>query len=235
MRRIIIVAAAVAALGLLALGAGAAVTAAQGEDGNPIDTFLGKVADKLGVSEDDLRTAIKDAQLEMIDEAVADDRLTEEQAEKLRERVDEYGFALPLRPDRHLRQGVCQRAGSFIVEAAAQALDMEKGQLQQELKDGKSLVELAQEQGMSEDEFKDALLGEIQSQLDEQVDQEKLTQEQADRLSQKAEENIDRIVDAHGRLGPGPCKPGRGPGPAPRGPFGPRAPFGPQGPSGPLP
>ena len=68
MKRLLIVLAALAALGLGAVAIGGAVTSAQEGDG-PVGTFLSKLADKLGVSEDELKTAIQDTRIEMIDEA----------------------------------------------------------------------------------------------------------------------------------------------------------------------
>lgn len=214
MKKFIMLIAAVALLGLAAVAVGGAVTSAQEGDG-PIATFLSKVAEKLGVGEDELKGAIKEAQLEMIDEALADGRITEEQAERLRERAEEGGFLFPrpLEEGRyHLRPGVCRRAVGFVVEAAAQVLEMPKEQLVEELKDGKSLAEVAEAQGMSVEAFSEALLGQIQAQLDDLVAEEKLTEEQAERIFQRTQENIDRIVNAHPD-GDGPCRHGHGPGP----------------------
>ena len=172
-------------------------------------TFLSKVADKLGVGEDELNTAIKDAGLEMIDEAVAEGRLTEEQAERLRERVEEGGIPFPPRPHHggpHLGRGPV-----LIADAAAQVLDMEKEELIEARQDGQSLVQIAESKGVSAEEFTAALLEEVQVQLDALVDEGKLTQEQADRIFQGIEEHIDRIVNAQPKPhGPGPG--GHGPG-----------------------
>lgn len=66
MKRLLIVLAALAALGLGAVAIGGAVTSAQEGDG-PVGTFLSKVAEKLGVSEDELKTAIQDTRVEMIE------------------------------------------------------------------------------------------------------------------------------------------------------------------------
>ncbi len=57
MKRSLIVVAAVAALGLAAVVVGGAATSAQGGEG-PIGAFLSKVADKLGVTQDELEGAI---------------------------------------------------------------------------------------------------------------------------------------------------------------------------------
>src|SRR3972149_407809 len=125
MKRLLIVIAAMAALGLGAVAIGGAITSAQEGDGGPIGTFIAKLAEKLGVSEDELKTAIKDTRIEMIDEAVADGRLTQEQADRLKERVEEGGIGFGFGPRfgegrHHGGHGFCQRAVGHILEASAE-------------------------------------------------------------------------------------------------------------------
>ncbi len=187
MKKLLILAAAVVTLSLTAVAATGA--AADGEDG-PFGNFLTRVADKLGISEEQLETAIQDARLETIDEALAEGRITEEQAAKMRERVQEGASLFPKRP--HHRPGA-----GVIVGSAAQVLDMEKAGLVEQLKDGSSLAEVAEAQGMSVEVFTAALLSQTEAQIDEMVDEGKLTAEKAERISQTIEENIDRIVNGH--------------------------------------
>ena len=182
MKRLLIVAAAVAVLGLAAVAIGGAVTSAQDGEG-PIGSFLSKVADKLGVSEDELKVAIEEARDETIDEAVAEGRLTEEQAERLRE----GGFPF------HRR---LHRAGSHILAAAADLLEMEKDELVAELREGNSLADVAAAQGIGVDGFKAQLQAEVQADIDAKVADGTITQEQADRLSEGLEKRIDNIVNA---------------------------------------
>lgn len=203
MRKVLLAATAVLVLALMGFGVAVGITSAQGEDGGVFGSFLARVAEKLGVSEDDLRTAITETQQELIDEAVAEGRLTPEQAERLRQRIEEGG---PLRPpDRlHPRHRV-RPVGMLVLHSAATVLDIEPQELLSELRQGNSLAEVAEAQGMSVEDFKAALLTQVQVKLDDLVAQDKLAQEQADRIFQDIEEYIDRIVNAHPRphgLGP---------------------------------
>ncbi len=86
MKRLLIAVAAVLVLALGAVVISGAATSAQEGDG-PLGSFLSKVAEKLGVSEDELKDAFDEARDETIDEAVAEGRLSEEQAERLKERA----------------------------------------------------------------------------------------------------------------------------------------------------
>ena len=198
MKRYLILGAAVAAIGLLAVVISGAATSAQEGDG-PVGSFLGKVAEKLGVSQDELETAIEEARIESIDEAVADGRLTEEQGERLKERAEDGGPLLGPGFGRF----VCHRAAVGVLDAAATVLDLPRDDLLQQLQDGSSLGDVAEAQGMSVDDFKAALLEQVKTQLDEKVADEDLTQEQADNLYSRLEENIDDIVS--GTAGDGPC------------------------------
>ncbi len=195
MKRLLMIAAAVAVLGLAAVTVGGAATSAQEGDG-PLGTFLAKVADKLGVSEDELNAAIEEAGIETVDEALADGRITEDQADRLRERVDDGGFPFPPRHfgERHMK-------GRHIVDAAVEVLDISREDLIEQLKDENSLADVAEAQGMSVEEFEEALLAEVRAQLDALVSEGDLTQDRADAVFQKIEENIDTIVNSES----GPC------------------------------
>jgi hypothetical protein len=186
MKRLLMIAAAVAVMGLATVAIGGAITSAQEGDG-PIGTLLSKVADKLGVSEEELQTAFDEARDETIDEKVAEGLLTEEQAERLKER----GF-----PFAGGRMG---HGRGQVMDAAAEVLSMTQEALKDELKDGNSLAEVAVAQGMSVEDFKTALLDQIQAQLGELVADDDFTQEQADDIFQRTEENIDSILSGEGR------------------------------------
>lgn len=186
MKRLLMIAATVAVLGFGAAILGGAVTSAQEGDG-PVGTLLEKVADKLGVSQDELETAFQDARIEMIDEAVAAGQLTEEEAERLRERVEEGNFLFPLgRP--HPRH--------HVMEAAAEVLGVTTDELIAELQEGNSLADVAEAHGMDVEEFEAELLAELQADLDQKVADGTITQEEADRISEELAERIDRIVNA---------------------------------------
>lgn len=219
MKRLLIALAAVAVIGLGAVAVGGAVTSAQEGDG-PVGTFISKLAGKLGVSEDELTTAIKDTRIEMLDEAVADGRLTQEQADRLKEKINESDYGL-FGFGRGFGDRLCHRAAGHVLDTAAEVLDMPKDELAQQLKDGKSLAEVADAEGMSAEDFKAALLEKEKANLDAAVEDGKLTQDQADNIYAKFQDNIDTIINAV----PGEDGPCRG---------GPRHFFGPNGgPGGP--
>ena len=215
MRRILIAALAIVLVGTAVIGGGIGLAVAQDED-TPIESFLGRVADKLGIGEDELRSAMTEAEQDVIDERVAEGKLTAEQGERLRERIEEKGLLGPRGgPLKGQRDRFCDRVSGCIrdrahdrahdrvrdhtMEAAATVLGLELEELLSELKDGKTIAEVAEE-SMSVDEFTAAMLAQVRQELDALVAEGKLTQEQADANFERVEENIDRIVNAQGRL-----------------------------------
>jgi polyhydroxyalkanoate synthesis regulator phasin len=240
MRRILIATLAIVLVSTAVIGGGIGLAVAQDED-TPIESFLGRVAEKLGIGEDELRSAMTEAEQDIIDEQVAEGKLTAEKGEALKERIGEKGLLGPLgglvdgprdrlcdRVFDCIRKRVCNGASDCVdgrvrdhtVEAAATVLGLELEELVSELKDGKTLAEVAEEQGMAVDEFTAAMLSEVRQELDALVAEGKLTEEQADANFEHVEENIDRIVNAQGRL-PDLLGPRGGPlgGPCPRGAF----------------
>lgn len=203
MKRILIPVMVVAALGLAAIGVG--VGFAQ-QDNTPVDSFLAKVATKLGVSEEKLTTAVDEAYDETIDEQLAAGDLTQDQADRLKER----GFDVA--PMFGARGGRGQMAGVRLMESAAEVVGLSTDDLMTQLRDGKSLTEVAEAQGISAEKLTTDLLAKVKAQLDTLVSEEKLTQEQADKIYSQTESNIDKIMSGEfpGAFGRG-CPPG-GPG-----------------------
>lgn len=86
--------------------AGLSIFPAMADEGNETDTspqmercdkFTEKVAGNLGVSEDELTTAVTNAKLAMIDEALADGNISEEQAAEIKQRLEENdGICFPV-------------------------------------------------------------------------------------------------------------------------------------------
>jgi polyhydroxyalkanoate synthesis regulator phasin len=193
----------VAALGLAVVGVGAGL-AQQGN--GTATTFLAKVAAKLGIGEDKLTTAVDEAYNETLDEAVTAGRLTQEQADTLKERG--FDFAPQFGP------GFGERGphgGVQVMDAAATVLGMSVDDLMTELKDGKSLVDVAAAKGISQEKLTADLLAQVKTQLDSLVSEGKLTQEQADNSYAQTESNIDQIVSDTSGLNFGPGFGDRGP------------------------
>lgn len=199
-RRIAVAGAAVAALGLAAGGATYAATGGGGEDGaNALAEAL-NAREGTNLTGDDIQAAMKDVLQERLDEAVAEGRLTQEEADRILARAGERGFGIGGGPDVHMHH----RGGPFM-EAAATALGLSEAALRARLEDGRSLAEVAAARNVEKSKVVAAIRDEI---LDNPAPRgDAPTRAEATQMAQ-------RIVDAEpGERGPRGGRFGGPPGP----------------------
>jgi len=192
-------------LGVAVLAAHGAL-AQGGASDRPGDKFIAKTAEKLGISTEELTTAMSNAQFDLIDEAVANGKLTEDEAAKLKARVNEYG-PLSVLGLRHRKgaEGVC-RGSKLVIGSAAGVLQMDRAEIVSAVRSGQSLADIAQSKGMSVEDFTGALLQSVKAKLDAKVADGTLTQELADRAYSAIQGKIGEIVQFKGGGSePGPC------------------------------
>ena len=185
-------------------GGGAAVAATQAwSPQEESQAVIDDAAEQLGVEPSELSDALKQALENRVDQAVEDGRLTEEQADALKERIDSGdaplvfgGFGGPGFGHGHF--------GHFAdLDAAATYLGLTEAELRAELEDGKTLAEIAEAERKSVDGLVQALLKAASTRIDQAVVDGKLTQAQADELEAGLEQRITDLVN--GELhGPGP-------------------------------
>ena len=209
-----------------AVGAGAAIAATQDDKGAEAENaILADAAERLDVETDELRTALSEAELAQIDQAVEDGELTEEQAERIKEHMQESGRVLGLHgpggpggPGMHHRVG--GPGGPEVFEAIAKELGISVERLHTQLMDGKSMRKIANANGKTLADVKSAARAAIEKRLSEDVEAGRLTEEQADEIRDDLPRILQHLVQGprfHHRGGPGGPPPG-GPGfgPPPR-------------------
>lgn len=199
---------AVLAMVVAALGVGAVM--AQSEEDGTGRTFLERVAEKLGIDTGTLEQAIRDARNDEIDEALARGDITQDQADRLRERLDEFEFGAgpPFGVGHKLGGGIagCVRAAvpgamPFGDGRLAEFLGMTPQELETALEqDGATLASVAEARGKTRDELKEFLLSDARTRLDAAVADGDITQEQADRCLEQFDEGAERLMDAELRL-----------------------------------
>jgi polyhydroxyalkanoate synthesis regulator phasin len=159
---------------------------------------------------------------EVLAPLVEDGTITQAQADKV---VEALVAAAPERGPGGGGPGHHGRTGRGL-DAAAEALGMEADELAQQLRDGRTLAQVAEERGVPVQTVIDALVAEVAEHLDEAVADGRLTREQADeRLAEATERITDRVnngrPEGEGRPGPDGDHDRRGPdgrGPGSRGP-----------------
>jgi len=175
----------------LGLGVSQAEEPGGNGDNNPrTGAFTEALADRLGLSVSELneqRTAALD---DVLAEAVASGRLTQEQADKIKEGPMRHAGG----PGRGFGKGLHGAIGD-IFGSAAETLGLTKDELRTELMEGKSLADILAEQNVSVDELKASILDAVEAKLDAAVAEGKLSQDQADTLKEKLDEGVDKFVE----------------------------------------
>lgn len=177
-------------------GGGAAVAATQAwSPQEESQAVIDDAAGQLGIEPSELSDALEEALKNRVDQAVEDGRLTEEQADALKERIDSGdaplifgGFGGPGFGHGHF--------GHFAdLDAAATYLGLTEAELRAELEDGKTLAQIAKAEGKSVSGLVQALVKEAKARIDEAVADGRLTQAQADELEAGLEQRITDLVN----------------------------------------
>jgi hypothetical protein len=214
-RRFIIISAAA----LAAVGGGAAIAATQQDEAKEReDAVLSDAAEQLDVETDELRSALLDARKAQVDQAVEDGKLTQEQADQIKEHMDESGLVLG-GPGGH-RGGPGGPGGHHgpppFFDAVAEELGISTEELHEQLHSGKSLRQIARAHDKTMADLRAVAKTAIEKQIADDLEAGRITEEQADAMR-------DRIPEILRNLGKRPRFRAGGPPPmgGPGGPVGP--------------
>ena len=171
-----------------------------------------EIAAAQGVDMADVQEALKAASEQLLDQAVADGLLTEEQADSMRQRWQDMADRGPLGmgdgfPGGRVGRGLFPFAGpdqadahrEKMQEALANALGLSVEELDAARDDGKNLLEIAAAQGVDMADVQEALKAASEQLLDQAVADGTLTQEQADNIRQHVEDMPGRAWGMRGR------------------------------------
>jgi len=211
-----------AAVALAVTGGGVAYAAATNND--PRDALLSDAAQRLNVTPGELRSALQGAFGDQLDQAVKDGKLTQQQADAIKQRIARYGLPLggPMgvggvgSPGHGFGGPGGPGHGPFGagLDAAASYLGLTRAQLDRQLRSGRTLAEVATAQGKSIDGLEQALVDAASTQLDRAVADRKLTSDERDRILSEIREHVGDLVngrapgpfgrhDGERRMGPG--------------------------------
>jgi hypothetical protein len=181
-------AAGVVVAGFLAVTAlGSAVTQADegGGSGQHARPFTRALAGVLGITPSQLQDDRKAALNQVLDTAVANGRITQEQADQIRQH--------PKRSAALLRGAVLS-----VFEAAADTLHMTKEELRTEVSSGKSLADITAAENVSVDQLKAGMTAEIKEHLDQAVVQGRIDQDKEDKVLDGLSQRLDTIIHRDG-------------------------------------
>ncbi len=196
---------------LAVAGGGAAIGATQGDSSKEeSEAVVNDAAKQLGVEPSALSNALKTALKNRVDAAVAAGRLTKEQGDELKARID--AGEVPLFGGLH-HGGL----GHFEqLDAAADYLGITEAQLRADLAAGKTLAQVAEDRGKSVDGLIQAMTDAVKERLDAAVTAGRITQAQADAVLADVKQRITDRVNGkapsfHGFRHPGDSDAFRGP------------------------
>jgi hypothetical protein len=187
----------VAILGVAAFGVAAYAQDEESSAFNFRTRFREAISGALGVSVEEYDAAVDQAQDQVVDEALAEGWLTEEQAELMKWRMDQAPGASMKGMGKGLRGfGPGMRGGGDnLVSIAADELGMSLTELLTELQAGKSVAQVATDKGVAPQTIANAYLAQIKEKLDESVAEGKITQKQADYQLEQAGERVTDQLD----------------------------------------
>src|SRR5437868_7498932 len=114
--------------------------------------FFAKLAANLNVSVDQLHSAFKSAELDLVDELQSDGTITADQAAKMKERINSsngFGLGVLFRKFKAQQERVALRRE--VVRSAATATGIDAKTLMTELRGGKSIADVAAAHNVSLD------------------------------------------------------------------------------------
>jgi len=168
------------------------VNAQTDEDGEgPMRDFVGRLAEKLGISKDELATAIDETQLDIVDELEADGTLDEEQADRLRERIEsgEGGLLGPMIGHK-LRMHDGPFAGMHALDSYADAAGISVPELVEAWEGEGTLGEVLADLGVDTD----AVTAQIVADLEARLTEMDVAQERIDEIVTNAPEKLSDLL-----------------------------------------
>jgi hypothetical protein len=180
---------------LAVAGGGAALAAAGSTPQAESQAVVNDAAKQLGVDPTKLSSALKQALANRVDAAVKAGTMTEAQGKELKARIQAGTFPLFAGPGRGPDGRHGGRGFGHHLDAAASYLGITEAALRTSLESGKSLAEVAKEQGKAVDGVVAALVADETKELDAAVTAGHLTKAQRDEIVSGLKERITALVN----------------------------------------
>ncbi len=159
---------------------------------NDYQSYDALLADELGISEAELTDARDNARDAYIDQLVDADVLTQAEADDLKAWLPDQLF------DKEIDLAKLAKARSFVITQIADAFDMDRDELEQDLADGMSLKQIAEAQDVTVEDLGTQLRSRIDDMIDFAVGFGVLTEQQGADLSDGVSSILDAIVSLAG-------------------------------------
>ena len=189
-----VVAGAAAALAVGGAGAGIAATKLSHSPREESQAVVNDAAKQLGVEPSKLSAALKKALEDRVDAAVADGRITKDEGDALKQRLESDGLPL-VAPPLGFRHFGFHDHGPPGLPAAAKYLGLSESQLESKLESGKTLAQVAKGEGKSVDGLVAALKADLKQKLDRAVADGRITKSDETKALSDADQRITNLVN----------------------------------------
>ena len=185
------IAAAVTVAAALLIGGGTALAGQASDDTRAArcQELLERIAERRGISVAQLEAQIRARAQERINAALAAGKITAEQAARLETRLASGLLCKRSRAAAGARLGT-----RGMLQAAATYLGFTRAELRSEVR-GTSLAALAQAQGKTVEGLETAMLARASAHLQAKVGSGRITQARANRILERLERRVDRLVE----------------------------------------
>src|SRR5438034_800435 len=201
-----VAAAAAVLIGIVVVEAAPSPSPSASGSKNYAQVFVDKLAAILHLNSTQTKDALKQAELQTVDQMLKDGKITQQQADAMKARINAGqglgpigGFGLrpgSFKADRALMQELATAEAN----AVASALHMSATDLKSALRSGKSLSDLESQQKVSDSTVKAAVKSAAKGVLDKAVKAGTITQAQADAI-------LSKVGSGLGRFGHKPARP----------------------------
>jgi hypothetical protein len=158
-----------------------------------LDGFLANVAGKLNVSVDQLKSAISGAEKDGVNARVSSGQLTQAQADKLIQRIDQGGPALL--PRILAARRAVPAIAEHVVAVVATQTGLTPQQVRDQVRGGKSLAQIGQEHGKTVPQLEAAITADFKTRLDQAVAKGTITADQESNLLSRATSGLDKVLN----------------------------------------
>ena len=191
-----VVAGTVVAIAVGGTGAGIAATQLRSSPGAESKAVVNDAAKQLGVQPEQLSSALKKALENQVDASVAAGRITKAQGDELKKRIESNDFPLfgPMALGFSFEHGFGHH-GFVGLDAAASYLGLTDSQLDSKIESGKTLAQVAKDQGKSVDGLVAAMKADLKQKLDRAVSAGRLTKAQESQVLSSADQRITNLVN----------------------------------------
>jgi hypothetical protein len=186
-------------IGVAAVEAAPSPSASPNGSKNYAQVFIDKLAGILHLTPAQTQDALKQAQLQTVDQMLADGKITKAQADAMKARINAgQGLGAIGGFGRHgegfkVERTLMKDLTTAELNAAASALHMSTADFQGALRSGKSLSSLETQQNVSDSAVKAAMKSAAKGVLDKAVKAGTITQAQADSILAKVGSGLDRF------------------------------------------